>query len=159
MVKEKIKKFVHNYYGHGVRTPSSNAQATFLNNLENGILQETKHKRIRRKDMRNCLFIITANYQDKILKPLFTRMLTLLIPKYRKEQFYAIGTQLLSEQYGKTKDIAYYITDQVWRIYTGRRHEEPNLRVARDVAILTNNDKAVIDPILEGITTYSKGDD
>lgn len=58
-------------------------------------------------------------------------------------------------QYGKTKDIAYYITDQVWRIYTERRHEEPNLRVA----ILTNNDKAIIDPILEGITTYGKGDD
>jgi len=57
--------------------------------------------------------------------------------------------QLLSEQYGKTKDISYYITDQVWKIYTEKRYEEPNLRVARDVAILTNNDRAVIDPILE----------
>ncbi len=133
-------------------------QATFLNTLENGILQETKHKRIRRKEMKNCLFIVTANYRDKILEPLFTRMLTLLIPKYTKEQFYAIGTQLLSQQYSKTKDIAYYITDQVWKIYTERRHEEPNLRVARDIAILTNNDKAVIDPVLQGVTEYSKRD-
>jgi len=131
-------------------------QATFLNTLETGILQETKNKKIRNKDMKNCIFIITANYQDKILQPLFTRMLTLLIPEYTKSQFYAIGTQLLEQQYNKTKEIAFYIVDQIYKIYTEKRHEKPNLRYARDVAILTNNDKKNIDPILQGITTYSK---
>jgi DNA polymerase III delta prime subunit len=137
-------------------------QATFLNTLETGILQETKGSinkdkpKIRQKDMKNCVFIITANYQDKILQPLFTRMLTLLIPKYTKTQFYAIGVQLLNQQFGKTKEIAYYIVDRIWKIYTEERKEEPNLRYARDVAILTDNNKENIDPILQGITTYSK---
>lgn len=131
-------------------------QATFLNTLETGLLQETKNKRIRSKSMKECTFIITANYQDKILQPLFTRMMTLLIPEYTKEQFYQIGVQLLMEQYDKTKEIAFYIVDNIYRIYTEERKEKPNLRYARDVAILTNNDKSVIDPILKGIAKYSK---
>jgi hypothetical protein len=137
-------------------------QATFLNTLETGMLMETKgsinknNPKIRSKDMKNCIFIITANYQDKILQPLFTRMLTLLIPEYTKEQFYQIGVQLLEQQYGKTKEIAFYIVDRIYKIYTEQRKEKPNLRYARDVAILTNNDKKNIDPILQGITTYSK---
>lgn len=131
-------------------------QATFLNTLETGLLQETKNKKIRSKSMKECTFIITANYQDKILKPLFTRMMTLLIPEYTKEQFYQIGGQLLMEQYDKTKEIAFYIVDNIYKIYTEERKEKPNLRYARDVAILTNNDKLVIDPILKGIAKYSK---
>ena len=131
-------------------------QATFLNTLETGLLQETKNKKIRSKSMKECTFIITANYQDKILQPLFTRMMTLLIPEYTKEQFYQIGEQLLKEQYNKTQEIAFYIVDNIYRIYTEERKEKPNLRYARDVAILTNNDKSVIDPILKGIAKYSK---
>ncbi len=127
-----------------------------LNTLETGILQETKHNKIRRKDMKNCLFVITANYQDKILQPLFTRMLTLLIPKYTKEQFYQIGVELLTKQYRKTKDIADYIVDRIWKIYTEIRHEKPNLRQCVQVAILTGNDKKMIEPILQGISTYSQ---
>lgn len=131
-------------------------QAVFLNCLETGILQETKNKKIRRKEMKNCVFIITANYKDKILEPLFTRMLPLLIPEYTKEEFYKIGTQLLHQQYGKTKDIAYYIVDQVYNIFLTERKEKPNMRYCRDIALLTDNNKSNIDPILKGITTYSK---
>lgn len=131
-------------------------QSVFLNCLETGILQETKNKKIRSKSMKDCVFIITANYKDKILDPLFTRMLTLLIPEYTKQQFYDIGVQLLRKQYNKTKEIAYYIVDQVYKIYTIERKEKPNLRYARDIALLTDNNKSNIDPILKGITTYSK---
>jgi hypothetical protein len=130
-------------------------QAVFLNCLETGILQETKNKKIRRKEMKNCVFIITANYKDKILEPLFTRMLPLLIPEYTKAEFYNIGTQLLHKQYGKTKEIAHYIVDQVYTIFTHKRKEKPNMRYARDIALLTTNEKSNIDPILRGITTYS----
>jgi hypothetical protein len=137
-------------------------QATFLNCFETGKLQETKgsisknNPKIRQKDMSKCTFIVTANYQDKILKPLFTRMLTLLIPEYTKEQFYQIGVQLLTEQYNKTRDIAFYIVDSIYKIYTETRKEKPNLRYCRDVAILTDNNKSNIEPILQGITTYSR---
>lgn len=60
------------------------------------------------------------------------------------------------EQYNKTEEIASYIANNIYRIYTEKRREKLNLRYCRDVAILTNNDKANVDLILKGITTYSK---
>jgi len=132
-------------------------QRVFLNLLESGVLQETKSKKIRKKSMKQTTIIATGNYMDKIMEPLLTRFMTFEIPKYTKEQFYDIGQKLLISKYKKTKEIAFYIVDSVWNIYTTKRHKEPNLRYARDVAGLTNNDKAVIDPILNAITKYSRG--
>jgi hypothetical protein len=106
--------------------------------------------------MLNTIFICTGNYIEKIMYPLLTRFLTLNIPEYTREQFYQIGEQLLIQQYHKTEDIAAYIVDQIWKIYTERRKEKPNLRQCVQVAILTNNDKRAIDPILQGISTYSQ---
>jgi AAA domain (dynein-related subfamily) len=130
-------------------------QSVFLNLLETGILQETKHKRIRKKEMKDIVVIATGNYIDKIMFPLVTRFLTLNIPKYTKDQFYDISIKLLTSQYGKTHDIAYYIVDQIWNIYTEKRNEEPNMRQCVQVASLTDNTKESIDPILQGIVTYS----
>ena len=131
-------------------------QATFLNLLESGILQETKFKRIRKKEMSNTIAICTGNYIDKIMEPLKTRFLVLNIPKYTKKEFYDIGTRLLmNEPYNKTKEIAYYIVDQIWTIYTTKRQEDPNLRQAVQVASLSENNKESIDPILQGLEQYS----
>lgn len=131
-------------------------QRTFLNLLESGLLQETKFKRIRRKEMKNTIFIATGNYIEKIMHPLLTRFMTFKIPEYTKEEFHTIGVQLLSQQYDKTPDIAYYIVSQIWNIYTEIRHEKPNLRYARDVANLSDNDKSTIDPLLEAQKKYSQ---
>jgi hypothetical protein len=133
-------------------------QKVFLNLLESSIIQETKGKKggIRRKEMKDTIFICTANYIEKIMVPLLTRFLSLNIPKYTKEQFYQIGCELLETQYNKTKEIAYYIVDSIWNIYTQKRNEEPNLRQCVQVSILTDNDKATIDPILYGIAKYSR---
>src|ERR1044071_4102506 len=70
-------------------------QSCFLNLLESGLLQETKHKKIRKKDMQSTIIVATGNYIEKILNPLKTRFLVLNIPKYTKEQFYDIGIKLL----------------------------------------------------------------
>lgn len=81
------------------------------------------------------------------------------IPEYTKQEFYDIGVKLLqTPKYGKTAEIAGHIVDQIWNIYTETRKEKPNLRQCVQVANLTfgSNDKSVIDPILKGITTYSK---
>jgi AAA domain (dynein-related subfamily) len=130
-------------------------QSVFLNLLETGILQETKFKRIRKKEMKDTIVIATGNYIEKIMPPLLTRFLTLNIPKYTKDQFYDISIRLLTSQYGKTSDIAYYIADQIWHIYTEKRNEEPNMRQCVQIASLTDNTKESIDPILHGIATYS----
>ena len=106
--------------------------------------------------MKNTLFIATGNYIDKIMHPLLTRFMTFKIPEYKEEEFYAIGIKLLMEQYGKTKEIARYIVTQVWNIYTNIRHEKPNLRYARDIANLTDNNKEQIDLLLDAQKRYSQ---
>jgi len=133
-------------------------QRVFLNMLESGILQETKGKKdgIRKKDVKETIFLATGNYKDKIMFPLRTRFMTFEIPKYTKQEFYQIGEQLLqTKKYNKTPEIAYYIVDRVWDIFTTKRHVEPNLRYARDVASITDNSKATIDPVLDAISQYS----
>jgi hypothetical protein len=138
-------------------------QKVFLNLLESGILQETKSgigknksDRIRRKECKDIIVIATANYIERIMKPLKTRFLPLNIPAYTKQQFYDIGVQLLTQQYKKSKDIAYYIVNQVWQIYAVKQNKPPNLRQAVQVATLTGNDKSSIDPILAGLEKYSE---
>lgn len=130
-------------------------QTAFLNLLESGTLQETKNKKIRKKEMKDTIVIATGNYIEKIMPPLLTRFLTLNIPKYTKDQFYDISVKLLTSQYRKTHEIAYYIADQIWNIYTEKRNEEPNMRQCVQIASLTDNTKESIDPILQGIATYS----
>ena len=131
-------------------------QNTFLNLLEIGILQETKHKRIRKKDMKNTIVLATGNYEDKILGPLKTRFMMFEIPKYTKSQFMTISTKLLMMKYNKTQEIAEYITSRIWDIYKNEKSEEPNMRNCVQVAILTKNDKSDIDKMLLSLKEYSK---
>jgi hypothetical protein len=138
-------------------------QKVFLNLLESGILQETKSgigknksERIRRKECKDIIVIATANYIERIMKPLKTRFLPLNIPAYTKQQFYDIGVQLLTQQYKKSKEIAFYIVDQVWNIYAIKQNKPPNLRQAVQVATLTDNTKESINPILQGLEKYSE---
>src|SRR5580765_3104740 len=140
-------------------------QKVFLNLLESGILQETKgtisrdpsKSKIRKKEMKQTIFICTGNYIEKIMYPLLTRFLTLNIPEYTKSQFYDIGLELLTKNYNKPKDVAYYIIDHVYKLYTEKKKEKVNLRTAVQVAILTygNNSKEFIDSILAGMYEYA----
>lgn len=131
-------------------------QATFLNLLESGILQETKHKRIRKKEYPNLVTIATANYLDKLMHPLLTRFLVLEIPEYTKDQFFKISQALLTQQYGKTKEIALYITQKIWDIYTIKRKQKPNMRQCVQVGNISKNDKKQIDIIINTLDKYSK---
>jgi Holliday junction resolvasome RuvABC ATP-dependent DNA helicase subunit len=130
-------------------------QAVFLNMLESGLLQETKNKKIRQKKTNNVLCFATGNYRDKILDPLLTRFMKFEIPSYTESEFKEIGYKLLQNKFKKSIENAEYITNQVWDIYT-KQHITPNLRYARQVAEITNNDRPGIDKILNAITKYSK---
>lgn len=131
-------------------------QATFLNLLESGILQETKHKRIRKKEYPNLVTIATANYLDKLMHPLLTRFLVLEIPEYTKDQFFKISQTLLTQQYGKTEEIAKYITSRIWDIYTIKRKQKPNMRQCVQVSAISGNNKKQIDVIIDTLDKYSK---
>lgn len=131
-------------------------QYAFLNLCEIGILQETKHRKIRKKEMFQTIILATGNYLDKIIGPLKTRFMLLNIPEYTKQQFFDISIQLLQrEPYNKTKEIANYITGEIWRIYVELRKESPNIRNCKQVAAITNNEKTDIDMILKGLEKYS----
>lgn len=131
-------------------------QATFLNLLESGILQETKHKRIRKKEYFNLVTIATANYIEKLMHPLLTRFLVLEIPEYSKDQFFKISQALLTEQYGKTKEIALYITQNIWDLYKIKRKQIPNMRQCVQVATISGNNQKQIDVIIKTLDKYSK---
>ena len=74
--------------------------------------------------MKDCIYLVSANYENKVLTPLLTRFLTLKIPEYTKQEFYDIGVKLLqTPKYGKNAEIASYIVDQVWKIFTETRKE------------------------------------
>lgn len=130
-------------------------QKTFLNLLENGILQETKFKKTRRKVMEGFVCVASANYLDKILEPLLTRFMVMYLRAYTQEEFYTIGMVLLEYQYGKSQELAYYIVDQVWNIFMNYRHEHPVIRNVIQVGTLADNDKASVDEILAGLKQYS----
>lgn len=134
-------------------------QSVFLNLLESGILQETKHNRIRKKEFHDLIALATANYLDKLLEPLLTRFLVLEIPEYTKEQFFKISIELLVSQYGKTKEIAEYITTKIWNIWTTKRHKNPNMRQCVQVANISGNDKKQIDIIINTLDKFSKSYD
>lgn len=131
-------------------------QYAFLNLCEIGILQETKHRKIRKKEMFQTIILATGNYKDKIINPLLTRFLVLNIPEYTKKQFFDISVQLLQrDPYNKSQEIAQYITGEIWRIYVELRKESPNIRNCKQVAAITNNNKIDIDMILKGLEKYS----
>lgn len=134
-------------------------QSCFLNMLESGMLQETKNKKIRSKSTHSVLCIATGNYIKKLMNPLLTRFMTFQIPEYTKEQFFDIGVKLLEgKKFNKSKENAEYIVKSIWDIYT-KQGIKPNLRYARQVAEITNNDRTIIDKVLNAQKKYSKNVD
>lgn len=130
-------------------------QQTFLNLLENGVLQETKFKKTRRKVMDTLICVASSNYMHKILEPLATRFMTLYLRAYTMNEYEIISRTLLERDFGKSPEIALYITENVWNIYTQHRHEYPVIRNVVQVAKLSNNDKASVDTILAGLKQHS----
>ncbi|MGZ5511371.1 MAG: AAA family ATPase [Nitrososphaeraceae archaeon] len=132
-------------------------QRVFLNMLEIGVLMETKGKKngIRQKNVENMQVFATGNYMEKLYNPLLTRFMLFEIPAYTKEEFITIGTKLLQgKKYGKSEQLANYISSQIWEIYTSRS-KKPNLRYARQVAEITPNDIHKVDKVLSALKKYS----
>lgn len=130
-------------------------QKTFLNLLENGVLQETKFKKTRKKIMETFTCIATANYLNKILEPLLTRFMVLYLKAYTQEEFYLIGMILLQYKYKVEEKLSYYIVDQVWNVFMNFRHEYPVIREVARIGKLAGNDRVVVDEILAGLKNRS----
>jgi MoxR-like ATPase len=130
-------------------------QKTFLNLLQNGILQETKFKKTRRKVMESFVCIASANYVWKILEPLVTRFLTFHLRAYTMQEYEIIARALCEFKYRKSPELALYITENVWNTYTQFRSQLPVIRNVEAVAKLSGNDKASVDMVLTALKNHS----
>ena len=72
-------------------------QTVFLNLMETGIVSETKFNKTRKIETKISIFA-TCNDLSKILHPIRSRFLSLILKEYQYEEFHKIVTQLLSKK-------------------------------------------------------------
>src|SRR5215213_8073752 len=72
-------------------------QTVFLNLMETGIVSETKFNKTRKMETKISIFA-TCNDINKIIHPLRSRFLSLVLKGYSYEEFHTIVTQLLSQK-------------------------------------------------------------
>ena len=82
-------------------------QTVFLNLMETGIVSETKFNKTRKIETKISIFA-TCNDLSKIIHPIRSRFLSLILKAYSYEEFHKIVTQLLSK-----KDLNQKIIDEV----------------------------------------------
>jgi Holliday junction DNA helicase RuvB len=72
-------------------------QTVFLNLMETGIVSETKYNKTRKMEAEISIFA-TCNDLRKIIYPIRSRFLSLILKPYSYEEFHTIVTQLLSQK-------------------------------------------------------------
>jgi len=72
-------------------------QTVFLNLMETGIVSETKFNKTRKIETKISIFA-TCNDLSKIIHPIRSRFLSLILKAYSYEEFHKIATQLLSKK-------------------------------------------------------------
>ena len=72
-------------------------QTVFLNLMETGIVSETKYNKTRKMKTKISIFA-TCNDINKIIHPLRSRFLSLILKGYSYEEFHQIVTKLLSKK-------------------------------------------------------------
>jgi holliday junction DNA helicase RuvB len=82
-------------------------QTVFLNLMETGLVSETKYNKTRKMETKISIFA-TCNDINKIMYPLRSRFLSLILKGYSYEEFHQIVTKLLSK-----KSINQKIIDEV----------------------------------------------
>jgi Holliday junction DNA helicase RuvB len=80
-------------------------QTVFLNLMETGIVSETQYNKTRKMETKISIFA-TCNDINKIIHPLRSRFLSLILKWYSYEEFHQIVTKLLSKKSINQKIIA-----------------------------------------------------
>lgn len=121
-------------------------QAVFLNLLETGILQTTTFNNIRRKEVKNMIVVATANYLEKLIEPVRTRLFTLYVKAYDKTEYLYIAKEMLKKKYS-------YITDEVASYIAEQSYERIKPQTMRTVDRLGNliRDNPTIEAVEEAI--------
>ncbi len=117
----------------------------FLNLMETGIVSETKYNKIRKMETKIIIFA-TCNDLNKIIYPLCSRFLSLILKGYSYDEFHQIVTKLLSK-----KSIHQKIIDEV--VYTVWYNiKSKNIRDCVKIAMMATS----LDDVIFLVNIYNK---
>ena len=120
-------------------------QTVFLNLMETGIVSETKYNKTRKMEIQISIFA-TCNDLNKIIYPLRSRFLSLILKGYSYEEFHQIVTKLLSKKYIHQKIID-EVVSAVWNNIKSK-----NIRDCIKIAQMAKS----VDDILFLVKIYEK---
>jgi holliday junction DNA helicase RuvB len=120
-------------------------QTVFLNLMETGIVSETKYNKTRKMEAKLSIFA-TCNDLRKIIYPIRSRFLSLILKPYSYEEFHTIVTQLLSQK-NLNQKIIDEVVYAVW--YTIK---SKNIRDCIKIAQIAKS----VDDILFLVNIYNK---
>ena len=120
-------------------------QTVFLNLMETGIVSETKYNKTRKMEIQISIFA-TCNDLNKIIYPLRSRFLSLILKGYSYEEFHQIVTNLLSKKYIHQKIID-EVVSAVWNNIKSK-----NIRDCIKIAQMAKS----VDDILFLVKIYEK---
>ena len=120
-------------------------QTVFLNLMETGIVSETKYNKTREIETKINIFS-TCNNLNKIIHPIRSRFLSLILKAYSYEEFHKIVTQLLSK-----KNLNQKIIDEVvYAVWYNIKSK--NIRDCIKIGQMANS----IDDIIFLVNIYNK---
>jgi len=120
-------------------------QTVFLNLMETGIVSETKYNKTRIMETKISIFA-TCNDLKKIIYPIRSRFLSLILKGYSYDEFYQIVTKLLSKN-----NINQNITDEV--VYAvWHKIKSKNIRDCLKIAQMANS----VEDIMFLVNIYEK---
>jgi len=114
-------------------------QAVLLSLMQSQIILETKYRKTRQTQLR-CSVFATSNSTKKMLDPLLSRFVMIIVEKYSYEEFKDIAMKVLTERENvEDENLAMTIIDEVWKnmgVYA-------NIRDIIKIARLANNEHDV----------------
>jgi len=123
---------------------STTDQESLLTLIQDGKLVQTLKTSVRSKTYDYLSVICASNQKESILYPLLNRFYSIAIKDYEHSEFISIGVQILTQKYGVDYDLANYIIDRVWNDL-----EKPNIRDCENIAKLANNNREMVDLLIE----------
>jgi len=111
-------------------------QTSLLHLMETGIISETKVNKTRQMELKSLVFA-TGNSYAKLIEPLVSRFVILIIPEYKFEQFIEIALRRLRKE-NVNECTARLIAEKVWHELDSR-----DIRDVIKVARLANDSQQV----------------
>ena len=124
---------------------SQKDQTVFLNLMETGIVSETKYNKTRKMETKINIFA-TCNDLSKIIHPIRSRFLSLILKGYSYDEFHQIVTNLLSKKNFNQK----IIDEIVYAVWYNIKSK--NIRDCIKIAQMANS----IDDIIFLVNIYDK---